>query len=129
MKRLLVLFLPFLFLLGSCEKTEVIVPNKTIIVNLTSGSWIPLNGGKSYTTAISVPELDDYMNERGGILVYISFGDKTYEQIPQVYNGDSYSYVTRPGQVVLEVQRYDGFGVVTPPGGMTVKIVLINSDF
>ncbi|MDB5013794.1 MAG: hypothetical protein JWQ25_1996, partial [Daejeonella sp.] len=34
-----------------------------------------------------------------------------------------------PGQVVLEVQRYDGLGVVTPPGSITVKIILINSDF
>ena len=128
MKRLLVL-LPFLFLVISCKKTEVIIPNQTIVVNLTSGSWVPLNGGKSYTTAINVPELNDYMNERGGILTYLSFGSRTYEQIPQVYDGDSYSYVTRPGQVVLEVQRYDGLGFVTPPGAITVKIVLINSDF
>lgn len=129
MKRPFLLLIPFLFLLNSCKKTELVLPNQTIVINLTSGSWVPLNGGKSFTTAINVPELTDYMNERGGILVYLSFGSKTYEQIPQVYDGDSYSYVTRPGQVVLEVQRYDGFGVVTAPGGMTVKIILINSNF
>jgi len=66
---------------------------------------------------------------RGGVLAYLSFGDQRYEQIPQVYNGDSYSYVTRPGQVVLEVQRFDGLGLVTHPGSMTVKIILINSEF
>lgn len=129
MKKLLLLLLPILFLAGSCKKTEVILPNKTIVINLTSGNWIQINGGKSYTTAINVPELNDYMNERGGILAYISFGSRTYEQIPQVYDGDSYSYVTRPGQVVLEVQRYDGLGVVKAPGTVTVKIILINSDF
>ena len=111
------------------QKTVVTVPNRTIVVNLTSGSWVPLNGGKSYTTAINVFELNDFMHERGGTLVYLSFGSRTYEQIPQVYDGDSYSYVTRSGQVVLEVQRADAFGVVTPPGSMTVKIILINSDF
>jgi hypothetical protein len=120
--------LPALLLLPSCKK-QYIVPNKTIIVELSSGSWIPLNNGKSYTAAISVPELDNYMNERGGVLVYVSFGDNTYEQIPQLYNGDAYSFVTRPGQIVLEAQRYDGIGLVFPPGNMTVKIVLIESDF
>jgi hypothetical protein len=129
MKRYLLLLLPFLITIQSCKKTEIIIPNRTIVVNLTSGSWVPLNGGKSYTTAINVFELNDFMHERGGTLVYLSFGSRTYEQIPQVYDGDSYSYVTRSGQVVLEVQRADAFGVVTPPGSMTVKIILINSDF
>ena len=128
MKPFYFLLLPLILTLASCKK-EYIVPNKTIVVNLPAGNWVPLNGGNSYTTAISVPQLDDYMNERGGVLVYISFGDRTYEQIPQVYQGDSYSYTTRPGQIVLEVQEYDGLGVVSPPGNMTVKIILIESDF
>lgn len=128
MKKILLLCLPVILLINSCKK-EYITPNRTIIVNLSSGQWVPLNGGRSYTTAINVPELDDYMNERGGVLVYLSFGDRTYEQIPQLYNGDSYSYVTRPGQIVLEVQEYDGLGTVSPPPGMTVKIVLMESDF
>jgi len=128
MKALVLFFLPLLFIASSCKKVEY-VPNKTIVVDLSSGSWIPLNAGKSYTAAISVPELDDYINEQGGVLVYLSFGDKTYEQIPQVYNGDSYSFVTRPGQIVLEVQRYDGQSLVFPPGSMTVKVILMQSDY
>lgn len=128
-RKSMLLLLPVLLVIASCKKTEYVVPNKTIVINLPSGNWAPHNGGKSYTTAISVPELDDHMNEKGGVLVYLSFGNQTYEQIPQVYNGESYSYVTRPGQVVLELQDYDGMGIVSPPGNMTVKIVLMRSDF
>ena len=128
MKKLILFTLPLLLLMSSCKK-EYLIPNRTIVVNLSSGSWIPLNGGKTYTAAINLPELDEYINEQGGVLVYISFGSQTYEQIPQLYNGDAFSFVTRPGQVVLEVQEYDGLGVVAPPGNMTVKIILMDSDY
>jgi hypothetical protein len=128
MRRVILLVLPLILALSSCKK-EYIVPNKTVVLNLSPGSWIPLNGGTSYTAAINIPELDDYINEKGGVLVYLSFGSKTYEQIPQVYGGDAFSFVTRPGQIVLEVQRYNGVGLVTPPTGMTVKIVLIESEY
>ncbi|HEY0055147.1 MAG TPA: hypothetical protein VGB63_07315 [Pedobacter sp.] len=128
MKRIFLLIMTIILCLNSCKK-EYIVPNKTVILNLAPGNWIPLNGGTSYTAAINVPELDDYINERGGVLTYVSFGAQTYEQLPQVYNGDAFSFVTRPGQIVLEVQRFNGTGLVTPPGGMTIKIVLIESNY
>jgi hypothetical protein len=129
MKRFLLLVLPLILSITSCKKTEYIVPNQTIVVNLAAGNWQSQNNGKSYTTIINVPQLDNYLNERGGVLVYLSFGSKTYEQIPQVYGGDAFSYITRPGEIELEVQRYDGLGVVARPGSVTVKIILIKSDF
>lgn len=111
---------------SACKK-ETIVPNRTIITTLNSGDWIAFNGGRTYTAAIDMPEIDDYFNDYGGVLVYISFDNNTYEQIPQVYDGVSYSYVTRAGQIVMEVQSSDGIGVITPPGQVRVKIVLIES--
>ena len=128
-RKYILLILPVMLMIVSCEKKEYAVPNTTIVVDLPAGRWLPINGGRSYTAAIDVPELDDYMNETGGVLVYLSFGSQTYEQIPQVYNGEAYSYVTRPGQIVLEVQEYDGAGSVAQPGNMTVKIILIRSDY
>jgi hypothetical protein len=74
-----------------------------------------------------MPEIDKNFNDYGGVLVYISFDSGIYEQIPQVYNGVSYSYLTRSGQIVLEIQSSDGIGTVTPPGSVKVKIVLIQS--
>ena len=105
----------------------MIVPNRTIITTLNSGSWIKNDGGRNYTAAIDMPEIDNYFNDHGGVLVYISFDNGTYEQVPQVYNGVSYSYITRTGQIVLEIQSSDGLGTVTPPGTVKVKIVLIES--
>jgi hypothetical protein len=127
MKRSLIFIcLCFIFLSSACKK-EAIVPNRTINTTINSGSWIKLNSGRTYTTSIDMPEIDNYFNDRGGVLVYISFEKGSYEQIPQVYNGVSYSYVTRAGQIVLEIQSSDGVGTVTPPGSLTAKIVLIES--
>ncbi len=112
--------------LSACKK-EYYVPNRTIITELRPGNWVSSNGGRQYTAAIDMPELTNEFNERGGVLVYVSFSDRTYEQIPQVYDGISYSYITRPGQIVMEIQASDGTSVITPPGSMTVKIVLVES--
>ncbi|MGV3685846.1 MAG: hypothetical protein ACO1NS_09485 [Daejeonella sp.] len=127
MKRSLIFMCLSLVLVAAGCKKEMVVPNRTIITTLNSGSWVPNDGGRTYTAAIDMPEIDDYFNERGGVLVYISFDNGTYEQVPQVYNGISYSYITRTGQIVMEIQSSDGIGTVTPPGAVRVKIVLIDS--
>ncbi|MXV14919.1 hypothetical protein [Hufsiella ginkgonis] len=128
MKRsTLLLILPILFLISSCEKREYVTPNRTIIVNLGSGSWISSNGGKTYTAAIDMPEIDGYFNENGAVLVYASFGSNIYEQVPEVYNGIAYSFTHRVGQVALEIQASDGKTVITPPGSVKIKVVLVES--
>lgn len=127
MRKFIIPLFLILFSVSACTK-EYVVPNKTIITELRPGDWINVNNqGRNYTAAIDMPEIDDYVNEHHGILVYVSFGDRTYEQIPQVYNGVSYSYYTKPGQIVMELQSSNGTSVITPPGSMTVKIVLIES--
>ena len=127
MKRSLIFIcLSFLIFAAGCKK-EMIVPNRTIITTLNSGSWVQTSGGRTYTAVINMPEIDNYFNDHGGVLVYISFDSGTYEQVPQVYNGVSYSYITRTGQIVMEIQSSDGLGTVTPPGTVKVKIVLIDS--
>lgn len=126
-KSILFVCLFIIMAAAGCKKEGMIVPNRTIITNLNSGNWIKLDGGRTYTASIDMPEIDNYFNDHGGVLVYISFESSTYEQIPQVYNGVSYSYITRPGQIVLEIQSSDGIGTITPPGTIRVKIVLIES--
>ncbi|WP_090707208.1 hypothetical protein [Daejeonella rubra] len=127
MKKPILLFALFILVLSAGCKKEQIVPNRTILTTLNSGSWIKLDGGRSYTASINMPEIDNYFNDYGGVLVYVSFETGTYEQIPQVYNGVSYSYLTRSGQIVIEIQSSDGLAVVTPPGSVKVKIVLVES--
>jgi hypothetical protein len=127
MKKLPLLLALFFFVLSAGCKKEQIVPNRTILTTLNSGNWIKLLGGRSYTASINMPEIDNYFNDYGGVLVYVSFESGTYEQIPQVYNGVSYSYLTRSGQIVMEIQSSDGQAIISPPGSVKVKIVLIES--
>ena len=127
MKRSLIFIcLSLIISIAGCKK-EMIVPNRTIITTLNSVNWVQNSGGRTYTAAINMPEIDNYFNDHGAVLVYISFENGTYEQVPQVYNGVSYSYITRTGQIILEIQSSSGLGTVTPPGTVKVKIVLINS--
>lgn len=130
MKALLTLLLPVMLLVTACEKNEYVVANRTVVVDVRPGSWIRSGNGTYYTTAIDLPELDNYLHDRGGILVYISFDEgRTYEQVPEVYEGVAYSYATSPGQIVLTVEGSNGTSQVSPPSFMTVKIVLIESDY
>ena len=127
MKRSLIFIcLSLITSIAGCKK-EMIVPNRTIITTLNSGNWLQNTGGRTYTAAINMPEIDNYFNDHSAVLVYISFENGTYEQVPQVNNGVSYSYITRTGQIILEIQSSSGLGTVTPPGTVKVKIVLINS--
>ena len=126
MRRFIIPLFLILFAVSGCTK-EYVVPNRTIITELSGSDWRSNNQGRSFAAEIDMPEIDDYVNEHHGVLVYISFGDRTYEQVPQVYNGVSYSYYTAPGKMVLELQSSDGISTVNPPGSMTVKIVLVES--
>ena len=125
--RLILLLLPLALLISSCEKNTVIIPNRTIITTLGPGNWIPSNGNRNYSAAINLPEIDSYFNENGAVLVYASFGSNVYEQVPEVYDGIAYSYTHRVGQVTMEIQSSDGNTVVSPPGSMKIKIVLVES--
>ncbi|MDF3078068.1 MAG: hypothetical protein K0S09_1957 [Sphingobacteriaceae bacterium] len=127
MKKFILLILPILLTLSSCEKNEYIVPNRTILVTLGAGNWISSAGGRNYLAAIDVPEIDSYFNDYGAVLVYASFGNHVYEQIPEVYDGVSYSFSHKPGQIVIEIQSSDGKTVISPPGNVTIKVVLLES--
>lgn len=116
--------------LPACTKKYITPnPNRTIKFDVPSSSWVLSNDGRSYYSVIDVPEIDDYFNENGGVLVYFSFDNDgvVYEQIPQVYDGVAYSYTHNNGAIVLYAQTPDG---VTPvrPASAKLKLLLIDSD-
>ncbi|MGV8880434.1 MAG: hypothetical protein ACOH2A_15560 [Sphingobacteriaceae bacterium] len=130
MKKKLTLFLlPLLFLIASCKKTEnVVTPNRTVLVDVKAGEWTSENGGKTFSANIQMPEITTDFNNYGGVLVYISFDNQVYEQIPQVYNGITYSYTMEPGNIDIDIQSALGDEVISPPGQkIKVKVVLIDS--
>lgn len=116
-------------LISSCTKKYITPINRTVFSDpIPQSSWIRTTDGKSDSTTIKVPDLDEYTNENGGVLVYLKFFKGVYEQIPEVYDGISYSYYHYNGNIVLYAQPVGG-GTPTskPPGGMVAKIVLIDS--
>ena len=125
-----------LFVGTSCTKQYVTAttPNKTVLFTVlgTSG-WSPStdqSGGQSYSAALTqLPELDSYVQQNDGVLVYFSYdGGATYEALPETYNGISYSYTSTIGAISLFAQGSDGSQLSAPPSSdIQVKVVLVES--
>lgn len=131
MKRILsILCLAIVVLTASsCQKNNVAPNNNlTILTSVGTGGWSTLDNGKTWKQSINVPELDSYANDNSGVLVYLSFTNGVYEQIPEVFNGVSYSYIHERGLLTIYAQAYDGNLTTPNPGSGNVKIVLIDSN-
>jgi hypothetical protein len=114
---------------SSCTKQYITPnPNQTILINVASGTWTTTDGGKTYVSVINTPEIDGYFNDHGGVLVYFSFTSGVYEQIPEVYQGVSFSYTHNPGSLALYAQASDGVTVIQPPADLVMKLLLIPSN-
>lgn len=134
MKNLTLLILCIASLgLASCKKDTIInqtTPNRTIVLNVASSAWT-LSNQYTYSTTLSVPEIDQYSLDNEAVLVYISYdnGD-TYLQMPFVYNVDAYSTVISKGKVQIDIQSsdYQDTTPIKPTGNTRVKVVLIAAD-
>ncbi|TWR30240.1 hypothetical protein FPZ43_04665 [Mucilaginibacter pallidiroseus] len=115
---------------SSCKKETIVAPNnnQTIIQSVNSSAWVSTDGGATYAVDLDVPEIDSYANDNYAILVYISFTNGVWEQVPEVYQGNAFSFTHNPGFVSLYAQRADGAQAATRPDNMQVKIVLVDSQ-
>jgi hypothetical protein len=131
MRKLLSIFCCAIVLLSvsSCTKQYVTPnPNQTILLNLAANSWATTDGGKTWSATINTPEIDSYFNDHGGVLVYFSFTNGVYEQVPETYNGVAYSYTHNQGALTVYAQASDGVSVIPAPDATVVKIVLVDSN-
>lgn len=118
-----------LFTVSSCTKQYVTPnPNETILKDLPASSWTTDDGGKTWSAVLNTPDIDSYFNDHGGVLVYFSFTDGVYEQVPETYQGVSYSYTHNKGAIALYAQASDGVSTIPAPDAATVKIVLVDSN-
>lgn len=114
---------------SSCTKKYITPnPNQTILLNVKSTDWTTDDGGKTYSAVIPMPEIDSYFNDHGGVLVYFSFTDGVYEQVPEVYQGVSYSYTHNQGSLALYAQAASGGAAIAQPDDAVVKLLLIDSN-
>ncbi|MGY3054758.1 hypothetical protein ACVWYG_002967 [Pedobacter sp. UYEF25] len=139
MKKLTILFFCVATLsLASCKKQEVyapdpVLPNKTIITYINPADWVQDTDGRTLYSILNLSDvLDAATFENDGILVYISRADdNTYEQIPNVYGLESYSYLVDKTKRTLEIdlQRSDSATYPTARTTKTrVKIVFVTSQ-
>lgn len=126
------LFLPLLvmsvWITGCTKKYEYVTPNQTIQTDIAASDWKLINDGKSYAVTISMPEITDQVNQEFGIVVSVSGDGGTFEAIPEVYAGYSYSYTHTTGSLTIESQAVSGTTAGTAPPAITVKIVLVESE-
>ena len=111
---------------SSCTKQYITPnPNVTDIATLAPTDWTLFTDGKSYQAPIDIADINPDFAQYGGVIVAISFTDGVYEQIPEVYNGVSYSYTYNAGNVTLYAQSPDGNTPLAPTSTMKVKITLV----
>lgn len=132
MKKILTLICCTIVLAAtSCKKEYVTTsPSATTIFDTTPAFVLDNtndpNSIHGYTTTLAVPEITDYYNNHGAVLVYLE-DNGTYEQLPDVYGGVSYRFVYTKGTLYIDAQNADG-SVPTGqniPGPLKLKIVLV----
>ena len=121
--------------LASCKKTYVtnVVPNQTWLPNtpIQPSDWAQTTDGKSDSVDITVPRGYEFFNQSDATLVYFSFVSGVYEQVPEVFNGISYSYfhyvANNSLHMVLYAQSATGTAPAKPTSAINFKLVLIPS--
>jgi hypothetical protein len=120
---------------ASCKKTYVtnVTPNQTYIAPIAASSWTQTKDGKSDSVDVALPSGVQFFSKTDATLVYFSFFAGVYEQVPEVFNGTSYSYFHyTDGQNLLHLVTYsqpiNGGVPVKPTSTVTIKLVLIPSN-
>ncbi len=109
---------------ASCKKETVVAPGAQTVF-AKANNWTTTDGGRTYTADVAMPEIGDYFDNKGAVLVYIDANNE-YEQLPDVYDGITYRFTYTGGHVFIDAQNSDGKGTITVPSTINLKIVLID---
>lgn len=95
--------------------------------DIMPGDWTTADNGLSYSTSFDIPELTDAIFDHGAVVVYLSFEDKIYEALPEVYQGIAYGAIHSPGAITVDIHALDG-GTINPPADEVLgKVILIDA--
>jgi len=133
MKKITILMLCIVTLgMASCKKETLVGPQNILIVrDISPNQWSLINNGETFTTSLSIGEIDQYHVDNEGTLVYISYNNgASYTQMPFVYNVDAYSYEVYNGGISIDIESSDfqDRTPVRPTSNVKVKIVLVSTD-
>jgi hypothetical protein len=115
---------------ASCKKDTIVTPNnnRTYIQQIASEDWDSYNA-TTLSADLSIPAIDNVSNENDAVLVYIAYGkDAPWEQIPETFDGQAFSFTHNPGHVTLYTQNSTGGGAPTRPDDIYVKVVVVESN-
>jgi hypothetical protein len=101
-----------ILLIASCTKTVTQIQQVdqafSTIYTLNPSGWGSSDGGFSYCTNLTVPEIDQNMLDNGAVVVYLSFDNgANYEAIPEVFDGISYGSLHSLGLITLDLHAVD----------------------
>jgi hypothetical protein len=119
--------------LASCKKDTYIqdTPNRTIILTIQPNQWVIANEGRTITTDLEIPEIDQFNVDVEGILVYLDHpvNENGYIALPYNYSGNSYSFEHFNGGIAIDIQRseFTTQNPARPTVPIRVKVVLIPS--
>ncbi len=119
--------------LASCKKDTYIqdTPNRTIILTIQPNQWVIANEGRTITTDLEIPEIDQFNVDVEGILVYLDHpvNENGYIALPYTYSGNTFSFEHFNGGIAIDIQRSE-FSTQNPGRPIVpirVKVVLIPS--
>lgn len=119
--------------LASCKKDTYVqeTSNRTIILTIQPNEWKVTNNGRTITTDLDIPEIDQFNVDVEGILVYLDHPVNVngYIALPYTYSGVSYSYEHFNGGIAVDIQtsEFSTKNPVVPTVPIRVKVVLIPS--
>jgi len=137
MKKILTIVSCALVLLtiSSCTKKYITPnPNFSVFATLQPSDWLLAEDGKSYYAPIDVADITSDAASYDGVIVAISYANEVYEQLPEVFDGTSFSYTYnsgtggQPGNLSIYAQSPDGTTPFKPTQAIKVKITLIGTE-
>ena len=118
--------------MGSCTKkvTQVVNQGFSAIYNIKASGWKANSTNTYINYEFNVPELDQFMLENGGVMVYLSLnGGETYETLPEVVQNVAYGSYHYLNTVGIDLSPADNTGTVTAPtDDLKVKLVLLDAQ-
>lgn len=135
MKKLLsIICCLVIFAASSCTKQYVAPAVTTTNKSFNSGAiapgnWVLTTDKASYATDVNIPDITSNFTSYGGIIVSLTFDNgASYEQLPEVYNGVSYTYTYTTGKVTLYSQSADGTTAVLPTSTLIARVILVDAN-
>ena len=121
--------------MGACKKevTQVVDQGFSAVYTVHASDFKTLDGGKTYTVNLNVPEVDKQIVDNGGVMVYLSLdGGDSFEALPEFFQTVAYGTFHQIGSVSVDLSAANHTDVITAPsdpsvGYFLIKVVILDA--